>query len=300
MAMVNPKGRVNYEPNSWGAQAGPRENPETGFKSFAAPVEGAKARLRSETFADHYSQARQFYLSQQPIEQKHIGDALVFELSKVTRPDIRARAVSHLRNIDSGLAVRVAKGLGMPLPDAAQAAKPTLELPTSAKLSILANGPGNFKGRKLGIVLTDGSSAALFAALTGAAEAAGAVWEVVAPRIGGVTLDDGAAIAAKQQIDGGPSVLYDAVAVMPSAEGAAVLARDAAAKDFVSDAFAHCKFIGVGANAEPLFVAARIPPELDAGCVALASAKDAKGFIAQCAALRFWAREMAVDLDAAG
>ena len=56
--------------------------------------ERAKRRIRSETFADHYSQARQFFASQQPIEQKHIGDALVFELSKVDRVDIRARAVS--------------------------------------------------------------------------------------------------------------------------------------------------------------------------------------------------------------
>jgi catalase len=32
MAMVNPKGRVNYEPNSWGgAEGGPRESPEIGF-----------------------------------------------------------------------------------------------------------------------------------------------------------------------------------------------------------------------------------------------------------------------------
>jgi len=298
MAMVNPKGRANYEPNSWGPEGGPRENPELGFKSFAADVEGPKARLRSETFADHYSQARMFYLSQQPIEQKHLGDALVFELSKVTRVDVRARAVSHLRNIDEDLAATVANGLGMALPDPAKAAKPTLDLPTSDKLSILANGPDSFKGRKLGILLTDGSDGALFAALTGAVEAAGAVWEVIAPKIGGVVLDNGDAVAAKQKIDGGPSVLYDAVAVLPSAEGAVLLAQDAPAKDFVSDAFAHCKFIGVGADAEPLFAAARIPPELDEGCVALGSGKDAKAFVAACAALRFWPREVTVDLDA--
>ena len=93
-------------------------------------------------------------------------------------------------------------------------------------------------------------------------------------------------------------MLYDAVAVLPSAEGAVLLAQDAPAKDFVSDAFAHCKFIGVGADAEPLFAAARIPPELDEGCVALGSGKDAKAFVAACAALRFWPREVTVDLDA--
>ena len=87
------------------------------------------------------------------------GDALVFELSKVDRVDIRARAVSHLRNIDEDLAATVADGLGLDLPDAAKAAKPTLDLPTSSALSIVANGPANFAGRKMGLLLTDGASA---------------------------------------------------------------------------------------------------------------------------------------------
>ena len=44
--------------------AGPREDPVGGFRSFDEPIEGTKARVRSERFADHYSQARQFYVSQ--------------------------------------------------------------------------------------------------------------------------------------------------------------------------------------------------------------------------------------------
>ncbi|MDR6116082.1 catalase [Sphingomonas sp. SORGH_AS789] len=298
MAMRNPKGRANYEPNSWGPDGGPRENPTIGYRSFPAEVQGTKQRIRAETFADHYSQARQFFVSQQPIEQKHIGDALVFELSKVERVDIRARAVSHLRLIDEGLAATVADGLGLDLPEPAKAAKPTLDLPSSPKLSILANNPQDFKGRKMGILLTDGSSAALFAAVTNALEAEGALWEVVAPKIGGVTLDDGTKVAAKQKIDGGPSVLYDAVAVLPSEAGVAMLAKDATAKDFVADAFAHCKFIGHSAAATALFDAAGVT-ERDEGFVALAKPKDAKGFVDQCRALRFWPRELAVDLDAA-
>ncbi|HBP67753.1 MAG TPA: hypothetical protein DD717_05925, partial [Alcanivorax sp.] len=43
---------------------------------------------------DHYSQARQFFISQTEVEQDHITDALVFELSKVDTVAIRARMVS--------------------------------------------------------------------------------------------------------------------------------------------------------------------------------------------------------------
>lgn len=300
MAFYNPKGRANYEPNSWGAEGGPREDPQRGFRSFAAEEQGVKGRLRPESFADHYSQARQFFLSQTPIEQKHIGDALTFELSKVERPDIRARVVSHLINIDDQLAQTVAKGLGMPtLPVPAKAAVPTRQdLAPSDALSILKRGPNAFAGRKLGVLVTDGADAALFDALSKAVAEADAVLEVVAPKIAGAVLSDGALIPAKQKIDGGPSVLFDAVAILASAEGAALLAKDGAARDFLHDAFGHCKFIGYSAEAELLFERVGLAEQRDEGCLALTNAKDAKAFVAALGPLRYWPREMTVDLDA--
>ncbi|HEX7883847.1 MAG TPA: catalase [Afipia sp.] len=300
MAMRNPKGRVNYEPNSWGAaQGGPREDPARGFTSFAETADGPKQRVRSESFADHYSQARQFFTSQTPIEQKHIGDALVFELSKVERPDIRSRVVSHLRNVHAALATTVAEGLGLPMPEAAVAARePITDLPPSDKLSIVRNGPENLKGRKLGILLTDGADAATFQALLKAVASEGAVYEVVAPKIAGVTLSDGTSVAAKHKVDGGPSVLFDAIAVLVSAEGAGLLARDAAAKDFVTDAFVHCKFIGISPEAQSIFIAAGIADDLDEACLPLGKAADAAAFIKAARVLRHWPRELTVDPDA--
>lgn len=82
MAFYNPKGRANYNPNSW--HEGPRESP-AGFHSYPEEIQATKLRARPEKFADHYSQARQFYISQDSVEQKHIADALIFELSKVEK-----------------------------------------------------------------------------------------------------------------------------------------------------------------------------------------------------------------------
>lgn len=299
MNMRNPKGRVNYEPNTWG---GPRESPTSGYRHFEEPENGRKIQERSGTFSDHYSQARQFFISQAPIEQKHIGDALVFELSKCERIDIRERMVAHLRNIDERLATVVATGLGLAaLPDPAPAASPPLaDLPPSDALSIVKRTPGSFAGRKLGILVTDGASAALVKALTDAVEALPAVYEIIAPKISGAVLDDGTLVEAKQKIDGGPSVLYDAVVLALSPEGAAMLAKDKTAKDFVSDAFAHCKFIGYTSAAELLLNKAGIAPEeFDEGMVLLEGPKDAPAFLALCGQLRHWARELTVDLDAA-
>jgi len=300
MAMTNPKGRANYEPNSWGpTHGGPREDPTRGFASFPATADGPKQRVRSETFADHYSQARQFFISQTAVEQKHIGDALVFELSKVERPDIRSRIVSHLLNIDADLAATVADNLGLPLPEAAVAARPTLtDLAPSDKLSIAKNGPVNFKGRKLGLLLTDGADSGLVTAILNAIKAEEAVCEVIAPKIGGVTLSDGTAVAAQHKIDGGPSVLFDAVAILASDEGAALLAKDAAAKAFVSDAFAHCKYIGFSEQAQPLLIKAGVADDLDEACITISKKADAKTFVEAARALRHWPREANVDLDA--
>ena len=297
MALHNPKGRANYEPNSWGDEGGPRENPETGFTSYALPIKGEKVRVRAESFADHYSQARQFYISQTEVEQKHLCDALVFELSKCEKEQIRERMVAHLLNIDESLAEKAAKKLGLEkMPKPAEAAKPTLtNLPKSDKLSMLKNSPGTLKGRKIGVLMTEESDGEVFSALQKAVEKEGAMLEVIAPRIGGVRNSKGQLIKAQQNIDGGPSVLYDAVVLLPSTEGAQILSGLPSARDFVSDAFAHCKFIGYSKAAQHLLEAAGVAKMLDDGCLPLGDAGTVEKFVTMCSDLRYWSREMDKD-----
>ena len=152
-----------------GAAGGPREAPDIGFTSYPAEEQGAKLRIRPETFADHYSQARQFYISQTPVEQTHIADAFIFELSKVKTPAIRARMVSHLLNVDEGLADKVTDGPAAGGDaEAGRAARPTrTDLPASPALSILLNGPDSFKGRKVGVLVSDGVDIDLVKSLQG-------------------------------------------------------------------------------------------------------------------------------------
>jgi len=297
MAMRNPVGRVNYQPNSW--NQGPRESPVQGYRHFPAEEQGPKVRLRPESFADHYSQARQFYISQTPPEQRHIAAALIFELSKVETPVIRERMVSHLMNIDETLASKVGHALGFKsMPKPADAAMPTRQdLEPSPALSIIERGPGRFEGRKLGILVSDGSDAAVFKALLAEITEQKATFEVIAPKIGGVTLSDGNWIEAHQMIDGGPSVLYDAVALLPSAEGTGDLLKEATARDFVADAFVHCKFIGYVETALPLMQKAGIADSLDEGVIALGAAKDVSAFIKALGKLRVWGREPSVKLN---
>jgi len=293
MAFHNPKGRANYEPNSWGEDGGPREDPEEGFRSYPEEIEAPKGRYRSETFADHYSQARQFYRSQTKVEQGHIADAFVFELSKVETTAIRERVVSHLLNVDEELAGKVMEGLRLKLkPKPADAAlAPRDDLKESPKLSIVLNGPKSFAGRKLGALVSDGVDIGLVEGLKSALEKEGAQIEFIAPMVGGVEASDGTWIEAKQKIDGGPSVLYDAVAILVSEEGAKTLSTMPPARDFAADAFAHCKFIAYSAGAQALLEKAGVWPELDKGCTELSKKTDGKAFVEMCRDLRFWDRE---------
>ena len=260
-------------------------------------MEGVKKRVRSETFADHYSQARQFYISQTEIEKRHIKNAYVFELSKCERLDIRERMVSHLLNVDMGLAQEVAEGLGLKeMPEAAEAAMPTrTDLPESPALSIVLNGPKTFKGRKIGVLVSEGVDAGLFRKVQETVEAEGAKVAVVAPTIGGVMDSDGNHLPAVEKVDGGPSVLFDAVVLLPSAEGVVELAKDATAGDFVDDAFAHCKFIGYTPAARKLFDSVGLTAMLDDGCVPFNGPDDADRFVQACRQVRFWPREEKVD-----
>ena len=294
MQMAVPRGRANYEPNSLaeaGEDGGPREDPVGGFRSFQAPVEQAKVRLRAETFADHFSQARMFFRSQTEIEQAHLVGALVFELSKVTLEHVRLRVLANLRNVDETLASRVADGLGMALPAASAPASKPFDMEESPALRIVGKYPDTLKGRLIGILVTDGADGAVVASVRTSSEAAGAQVQIIAPKIGGVTLRDGSKLKADRQLQGAPSVLFDAVALVLSDAGCELLLGEGAAVDFVKDAFGHLKAIGHNPAAQRLLDKAGVEP--DPGVIALG--KSSKGFCA-AAATRQWNRESKVRI----
>jgi len=284
MQMQMPKGRVAYDPSSLQDDT-PRETP-SGFRSHASADDGRKGRTRAESFADHYSQARMFFRSLEKPEQAHLASALVFELSKVETLKVRVRTVSHLRNIDDALAQRVADGLALPaLPDPAPTATPARDMPPAPEVRVIGRNKPTLQGRCIGILFDEGSDARIIANLSKAARKAGADVKLVAPKVGGATLSDGALQAADGQLAGTPSAVFDAVAVVLSLEAAKALSKESAAVEFVSQAWAHLKAIASDAGGQALLKAARVGN--DAGIV---EAEDTKAFMA-VAATRQWARE---------
>lgn len=278
------KGRVAYEPSSLQADA-PRASLQQGFRSYAQLDDGVKGRVRAESFADHYSQPRQFWNSQLPVEQAHIASALVFELSKVETAHVREAMVGHLRHIDEGLAQRVADGLGMTeLPAAPPAKVPPQDLPPSPPLQLIGKAKDTLQGRTIGILVSDGSNQETVAKVRAAAEKEGAMVKIVAPKLS-VKLKDGSQLVADGQLAGTPSMVFDAVASVLKPEEGERLAKDGAAVEWFANAYGHLKAIAACKGTRVILHKANV--EDDAGVVEI---EDVEGFIA-AAKTRQWERE---------
>lgn len=284
MQMTVPKGRSNYEPNSLaahGEEGGGRECPMTGFTSTTTPTgddeSGDKLRVRAELFADHYSQARQFWISLTDNERAHVASSFTFELSKVGQLNqVPPRMVGNLRNVDEELAQRVADGLGIELPPKAKAAREPVDMDPSPALSIQMNMKETLEGRSVGILFADGSDGADIDAVITAITKANGKAVLIAPKVGGAKLADGSIRKADGQLAGTPSQLFDAVALVLSDAGTEMLLKESAAVDFVANAFVHLKAIGANAAAQPLLDKARVEPDegvTDLGAKFTAAAK---------------------------
>jgi catalase len=288
-----PAGRVSYSPSSLEANTA-REDPELGFVSTKEHIEGDKLRIRPGLFADHFSQARQFFISQTETEQNHIVSAFIFELSKVEAVAIRERMLGQLANVDMGIARRVADGLGMPdrITKVATTVPARVDLPKSPALSILKKAKNSLQGRLIGCLVADGSDATIITSLTKAAAKLGAEVKVIAPKIGGAKANDGTLIPADFQLVGGPSVLFDCVFLALSDDGTSNLLTEAAAVAFVHDGFAHLKVIGATPEAQPLLDKAGVIA--DEGVLAVNRGSTVNAFLERAALGRIWEREPSV------
>ncbi|MBL0743911.1 catalase [Chryseolinea lacunae] len=314
------KGKTSYNPNTLGGgcpfQAKAMEG---GFTSYTERIDAKKIRERSPSFFDHFSQARLFFNSQSDPEKNHIVDALRFELGKVQAIAVRERMLVVLANIDKGLANEVAYGLGLSVPKKidgtlnqsipADANPQTYEsvnkessLLKSDALSMANTIKDSIATRKVAILAADGVNEKSLNVVKQALTKAGAVVDVIAPKLGIVTGEHDAAIPVQQSFLTAASVLYDAVYVPGGTNSVATLAAEANAVHFLNEAFKHCKAIAGDEAArqvlEATYFSKKLPEDnsletvLREGIVIHDdAAKLGDQFIKAIAQHRFWERE---------
>lgn len=309
-------GRVSYHPNSLGGGCPYQAKiAEGGFSSFNERIEAHKVRERSESFADHFGQAKLFFNSQTPEEKSHIVKALRFELGKVETTAIRVRMLGLLSQVDATLAEKVAIGLGATVP-------PTLEFPvnkgvspeneggdqepktveqevsSSDALSMIKN-PTNsptIESRKVAILCSDGVSESAVMNMKDALKKEGAKGFVVAPHLGSVLTDADGALSAEFSFLTASSVLFDAVYI-PHGIGLNVLAENDDVMEYLNDAYKHCKVIGADGDASAIVSAATFASKItneDSGIILTnetGSQEFAQDFINAMYLHRFWDRE---------
>ncbi|MDU7556504.1 MULTISPECIES: catalase HPII [unclassified Pseudomonas] len=287
------KGRASYEPNSidggW-----PKETPpaaqDGGFESYPERIDANKIRQRSDSFSDHFSQARLFFNSMSKHEQEHIIAAYSFELGKVEREHIRARQVDEiLANIDLELARRVAENLGLPAPKAGTVLARKTSVSASPALSQANLLPGNIKTRKVAVLAANGVEGKAIEALKKALTAQGAHAKLLGPTSAPVKTAEGTLLNVDGSMEGLPSVAFDAVFVPGGAESVKALSGDGVALHYLLEAYKHLKPIAVHGDARQLLDVLHL--QVDDGLLAIKDAQDLKAFFAAIAQHRVWARE---------
>jgi catalase len=321
------KGKASYHPNTLGGgcpyQAGKMEG---GFVSHPERMDSYKVRERSESFFDHFSQARLFYNSQSEPEKCHIADALTFELGKVQTIAVRERMLRILARVDMGLAAQVAVALRLHVPKAETDPlnqsipadgdpgryQPIVRepgIPKSEALSMANTIKDNIRTRQVAILAADGVDDNSLNSMKSALLAAGAVVEIIAPCQNYIISAGDAQIPVDKSFLTTASVFYDAVYVPGGTNSVATLEACPDAIHFLNEAFKHCKAIAADAEAQQVLSATyfskKLPVDVDDdtmltdGVILGSDANSLSSrFITAISQHRFWDRENARKVPA--
>jgi catalase len=269
------------------------------FIDVPSPVAASiKERGNPLSFADHFSQVGLFYRSLSPVEQDHVVDAYVFELSKCWDQVIRERQLRALANVHPDLCQRVAEGLGLPIPEPTE---PPAGTSTSAALSQLGRS-WPVAGRQVGILVGLDFDTGAVDVVRSALDAAGVVPLVVGPHgglISGLIMQRSYTVAASVEFDavvvvGAVPAASDAKTSVDAKAGAAHGGADPRVVKLLGEVWRHAKAIGVTAGAEAVLAEAGIPED-GVGLVRGDPAVVAAGVLELLSVHRAWQRFVPVS-----
>jgi len=307
------QGKVSYEPNSIGGgcpfQAMMKDG---GYVSHGSRVSGERVRERSQSFVDHYSQAKLFYNSQSAPEKRHLENALIFELSKVTIPAIRERMVGQLAFVDKKLAAKVAAKVGVEVkelnfpnqsipadvdPSTLQSEEREPATKISEALSMQNTIKNTIMGRKIGFIMGNGADAAAINDLKTKLEGENAVVEIIGTSMAPVKVNDGSSLIPKHSITSNSSVSFDALYIAAGENSTKELLtpeNKQPALNYINEAYKHCKAIYFGEGTEPLYMNSNISMKdhIDPAIVIAEDENPSDKFITAIANHRVWDLEI--------
>jgi catalase len=285
------RGQTAYHKNSL-AQNDPRPaaEEEGGYVHYQEKVEGSKIRQRSESFKDHFSQAKLFWNSMTEIEKQHMTAAFRFELGKVKSKDVQQQVVDMISAIDRRLAEEVAAGIGAAVNKDTSESGVTNSSPALSQEKTIKV-PDT---RKVAVLVEDGYNASQLNPFLSALEAAGMTPEVVSHTLSPLKSDDGHELEVDHTFLTSDSVLFDSIYVAGGTKSRDLLLQKKEAIAFLKEGFSHFKAIGAAYEAAEILEAAGIGN--GSGVVVAEEAEKAAtfsdAFIAAAAEHRHWDREV--------
>ncbi|MBE2226263.1 MAG: catalase [Ignavibacteria bacterium] len=307
--------KTSYDPNTLGGGCPFQAKAvEGGFTSYTERIDAKKVRERSESFFDHFSQARLFYNSQSQPEKDHLILALTFELGKLKTPAIQNRMLGLLSLVEKDLAAKVADGLGLKVPAPESPVNRSIpadgnpkdfqpvnvnpEIDNSPALS-MADTIKKTDTRKIAILASDGVDDRSITSVISAVKKAKAVPVVIAPHLGNIISQNGSQIKTQESFLTASSVLFDAVFVPGGAKSIETLTGIPEAAEFINQAYKHFKPIGANKEAIELIkltdIVARFHKEVNAEDLfaeGILINKSTDDFIRNVAKHRFWNRKV--------
>ncbi|MBP0903161.1 catalase [Mariniflexile gromovii] len=306
MQMEIPKGQTAYFPNSLsGGCPHLAKMAEGGFHSYEERIDAKKIRTRSESFNDHFSQPALFYRSLAKWEQAHIADAYTFELGKCNHKHIQERMLWVVSQIDTDLANKVAKGLGLEVPKSIeqpinqaigadaevkkhQPPKKKNYLDAAPSLSQANTKFESIATRQIAVLVAGGFSMKNFKEMQNVLEKEGAVLKLIAPHGGEIMSDDKKSHKVDAAIMTTESVLFDALYIPGGKKSIEALMKESKFIKFINEAFKHCKAIAVDDEGEDLIKDTFVSKYREDAAVLIN--KDPKNFVNAIAKHRNWDR----------
>lgn len=308
------KGKSSHSPNTTaGGCPFQAKAAEGGFTSYNERIDAKKIRARSQSFFDHFSQARLFLNSQNPAERNHLTDALRFELGKVNDENIRRRMLGLLSQVDKTLATDVADALGMAVPKSPEMpmnhsipadGNPKKFQPfpfessikASAALSMTGTVKNTIKSRQIAVLAANGVDAEQLNKTIAALQAAGATVQIIAPKLGFIKGSAKQDIKVQESFLTACSVLYDAVYIPGGQNSIAALRAEPDAIHFINEAYRHCKAIAADAQGVDLLKVTAVAKEFSGDkkvdpSTGIVVDRPAKDFVQAIAKHRVWERE---------
>lgn len=230
-------GQVSYHKNSLANNTpSPVSEADGGYTHYQEKVEGHKVRARSDSFKDHFSQARLFWLSMTDIEKKHIINAFSFELGKVKNKSIRKQVVDMFAHVSYTLASSIADNIGIIPP--VQKEVPHITQ-TSPAVSQIINAVESAQTSKVAVIVSENTNEKLND-LIATLLSENIVVELVSTKQGIIN-----GYEVHETFSTTSSVLYDGVYVTGAFQDSS---QQVKSEQFIEEAYQHCKTIGFTEN----------------------------------------------------